>query len=257
MSRRSDVFSSNKKTALPRYRDEADPASLEAGKVVLLNQDAPHHTHLRKIISRAFTPRAVESLRDELRAARAQHRQGGRRGGIRRLRRAGVVRASAAGDRRVDGRAAGGPQEAVRLVEPDGRRPGPRVRQERSDGRVGRAHHVRHADGRRARQEPGRRPRHQAGAGRRRRPQAHRRRVRLLRDPAGGGGQRDHPQLDHPGHDGVHRIPGPVGAFQAGAAGDGRRRNRPLGNAGHVVPAHRSRGHRARRRARSRRISGW
>jgi cholest-4-en-3-one 26-monooxygenase len=34
--------------------------------VVLLNQDAPHHTHLRKIISRAFTPRAVERLRDEL-----------------------------------------------------------------------------------------------------------------------------------------------------------------------------------------------
>lgn len=60
VSRRSDVFSSNKKTALPRYRDEADPESLEGGKVVLLNQDAPHHTHLRKIISRAFTPRAID-----------------------------------------------------------------------------------------------------------------------------------------------------------------------------------------------------
>ena len=67
VSLRSDVFSSNKQTALPRYRDDADPESLERGKVVLLNQDAPHHTHLRKIISRAFTPRAVESLRDELR----------------------------------------------------------------------------------------------------------------------------------------------------------------------------------------------
>ncbi|MGC7368004.1 steroid C27-monooxygenase, partial [Mycobacteroides abscessus subsp. abscessus] len=32
----------------------------------LLNMDAPHHTHLRKIISRAFTPRAVERLRDDL-----------------------------------------------------------------------------------------------------------------------------------------------------------------------------------------------
>ena len=40
---------------------------LRPGKVVLLNQYAPHHTHLRKIISRAFTPRAIESLRDELR----------------------------------------------------------------------------------------------------------------------------------------------------------------------------------------------
>src|ERR1700752_2825988 len=72
VSRRSDVFSSNRKTALPRYRDEADPASLEAGKVVLRNQDAPHHTHLRKIISRAFPPRAIESLREELRE-RARH----------------------------------------------------------------------------------------------------------------------------------------------------------------------------------------
>jgi cholest-4-en-3-one 26-monooxygenase len=67
VSRRNDVFSSNKQTALPRYRDEAEPGSLEAGKVVLLNQDAPHHTHMRKIVSRAFTPRAVESLREELR----------------------------------------------------------------------------------------------------------------------------------------------------------------------------------------------
>jgi len=68
ISLRSDVFSSYKNTALPRYRDDADPESLEAGKVVLLYQDAPHHTHMRKIISRAFTPRAIESLRDELRA---------------------------------------------------------------------------------------------------------------------------------------------------------------------------------------------
>jgi cholest-4-en-3-one 26-monooxygenase len=66
VSRRSDVFSSNAKTALPRYREDADPESLERGKVVLLNQDAPHHTHLRKIISRAFTPRSIECLREEL-----------------------------------------------------------------------------------------------------------------------------------------------------------------------------------------------
>ena len=28
--------------------------------------DAPHHTHLRKIVSRGFTPRAVERLREDL-----------------------------------------------------------------------------------------------------------------------------------------------------------------------------------------------
>ena len=32
----------------------------------MLNMDAPHHTRLRKIISRGFTPRAVGRLRDEL-----------------------------------------------------------------------------------------------------------------------------------------------------------------------------------------------
>ena len=67
-------------------------------------------------------------------AARRPPRAGppdrGNRGGagIRRLRRTGVVRASAAGHRRSAGRAAGRPDEAVPLVQPDGRRPGSRVR---------------------------------------------------------------------------------------------------------------------------------
>ncbi len=66
VSVRSDVFSSLEKTALPRYKDGTVGEQIERGKFVLLNQDAPHHTHLRKIISRAFTPRAVERLREEL-----------------------------------------------------------------------------------------------------------------------------------------------------------------------------------------------
>jgi cholest-4-en-3-one 26-monooxygenase len=66
VSRRSDVFSSLAKTALPRYKDGTVPAQIETGKFVLLNMDAPHHTHLRKIVSRAFTPRAVEALRADL-----------------------------------------------------------------------------------------------------------------------------------------------------------------------------------------------
>ena len=67
ISRRSDVFSSLEKTAIPRYKDGTAGQHIEQGKFVLLNMDAPHHTHLRKIISRAFTPRAVEQLREELR----------------------------------------------------------------------------------------------------------------------------------------------------------------------------------------------
>jgi cholest-4-en-3-one 26-monooxygenase len=66
VSLRSDVFSSLKKTALPRYKDGSVGEQIDRGKFVLLNMDAPHHTHLRKIISRAFTPRAIERLRDDL-----------------------------------------------------------------------------------------------------------------------------------------------------------------------------------------------
>lgn len=68
ISKRSDVFSSLEKTALPpRYPEGSTAEQIETGKFVLLNMDAPHHTHLRKIISRGgFTPRAVERLREDL-----------------------------------------------------------------------------------------------------------------------------------------------------------------------------------------------
>src|SRR6202011_5265957 len=66
VSLRSDIFSSLQKTALPRYKDGTVGEQIERGKFVLLNMDAPQHTRLRKIISRAFTPRAVERLREDL-----------------------------------------------------------------------------------------------------------------------------------------------------------------------------------------------
>jgi cholest-4-en-3-one 26-monooxygenase len=66
ISLRSDVFSSLRKTALPRYKDGTVGEQIERGKFVLLNMDAPQHTRLRKIVSRAFTPRAVELLRENL-----------------------------------------------------------------------------------------------------------------------------------------------------------------------------------------------
>jgi cholest-4-en-3-one 26-monooxygenase len=66
VSVRSDIFSSLEKTALPRYKDGTVGEQIERGKFVLLNMDAPHHTHLRKIVSRAFTPRSVDRLRDDL-----------------------------------------------------------------------------------------------------------------------------------------------------------------------------------------------
>jgi cholest-4-en-3-one 26-monooxygenase len=66
ISRRSDVFSSLENTALPRYKEGTVREQRDTGKFVLLNMDAPQHTHLRQIISRGFTPRAVERLRDDL-----------------------------------------------------------------------------------------------------------------------------------------------------------------------------------------------
>ena len=66
ISIRSDVFSSLEKTALPRFPEGATPEEFASNSFVLLNMDAPHHTHLRKIISRGFTPRAVERLRADL-----------------------------------------------------------------------------------------------------------------------------------------------------------------------------------------------
>ncbi len=66
ISLRSDVFSSWQNTALPRFPAGSTREQIEASRLVLLNMDAPHHTHLRKIISRGFTLRAVERLRDDL-----------------------------------------------------------------------------------------------------------------------------------------------------------------------------------------------
>ena len=66
ISKHSDVFSSQEKTALPRYPEGSTGEQVETGSLVLLNMDAPRHTHLRKIISRGFTPRAVERLREDL-----------------------------------------------------------------------------------------------------------------------------------------------------------------------------------------------
>jgi cholest-4-en-3-one 26-monooxygenase len=66
VSRRSDIFSSWQNTALSRHRDGVAREIIDLQRFVMLNMDAPHHTRLRKIISRGFTPRSVARLRDEL-----------------------------------------------------------------------------------------------------------------------------------------------------------------------------------------------
>ncbi|WP_068269055.1 cytochrome P450 [Aldersonia kunmingensis] len=72
VSIRSDVFSTWENTAIPRFNDEITRDQIEMQRFVLLNKDAPEHTKLRKIVSRGFTPRAINSLTDELRERAAK-----------------------------------------------------------------------------------------------------------------------------------------------------------------------------------------
>lgn len=52
--------------AIPVWPQEMTREAVDLQRAVLLNMDAPHHTRLRKIISRGFTPRALSRLEDEL-----------------------------------------------------------------------------------------------------------------------------------------------------------------------------------------------
>jgi cholest-4-en-3-one 26-monooxygenase len=70
VSLRDDLFSSAANCIVPRYPDEeSGRGQIEAGRFSMINMDAPQHSRLRKIISRGFTPRAVERLRDGLQQA--------------------------------------------------------------------------------------------------------------------------------------------------------------------------------------------
>lgn len=66
VSRRSDVYQSGPNTALPQFPDDIPREDIDMQRVILLNLDGEHHDRLRRIISRGFTPRAVERLREEL-----------------------------------------------------------------------------------------------------------------------------------------------------------------------------------------------
>ncbi|MEW1741334.1 steroid C27-monooxygenase, partial [Nocardia beijingensis] len=76
ISKNPEVFSSHENTAIIRFNEETTREQIDMlGDMLLLNQDPPKHTKTRRIISKGFTPRAVESLRAALteRAARIVH----------------------------------------------------------------------------------------------------------------------------------------------------------------------------------------
>ncbi len=112
---------------------DPDDASLEQQRLLMLNMDPPLHTRYRRLINKGFTPRMVGELESTMRKRTSEiidQVADQRRVRLRRRRRVG---AAAPGDRRPHGRPAGGPAQAVRLVEPHDRRGRPRVRRHRGD----------------------------------------------------------------------------------------------------------------------------
>ena len=66
VSKNDKLFSSWENTALIRFEDNVDRDAIDMQRVIMLNTDPPHHTDLRRIVSRGFTPRAIGNLRDAL-----------------------------------------------------------------------------------------------------------------------------------------------------------------------------------------------
>jgi len=71
VSKNSDLYSSWENTAIIRHREGSGRDTIELQRFVLLNIDPPQHTKLRGIVSRGFTPRAINNLREAL-SARAE-----------------------------------------------------------------------------------------------------------------------------------------------------------------------------------------
>jgi cholest-4-en-3-one 26-monooxygenase len=71
VSRDSDTWSSEENGAIIRFIRGTTREQVELQRVIMLNIDPPQHTKLRGIVSRGFTPRAINGLHDVL-AARAE-----------------------------------------------------------------------------------------------------------------------------------------------------------------------------------------
>lgn len=71
VSRNSEVFSSSENTAIIRFNPDMTREKIEVQRLILLNIDPPHHSKVRGIVSRGFTPKSVNNLRAAL-AERAE-----------------------------------------------------------------------------------------------------------------------------------------------------------------------------------------
>ncbi len=66
VSRDSQTWSSFENGAIVRFLSGNTREQVELQRVIMLNIDPPHHTKMRGIVSRGFTPRAIGNLRDVL-----------------------------------------------------------------------------------------------------------------------------------------------------------------------------------------------
>ena len=71
VSRNSDVYSAEENTAIIRFGPDMTRDKIEAQRMIMLNIDPPKHSKVRGIVSRGFTPKAINNLRDKL-AERAE-----------------------------------------------------------------------------------------------------------------------------------------------------------------------------------------
>jgi cholest-4-en-3-one 26-monooxygenase len=66
ISRDSETFSSYENGAIVRFMSGNTREQVELQRVIMLNTDPPHHTKVRGIVSRGFTPRSINNLREVL-----------------------------------------------------------------------------------------------------------------------------------------------------------------------------------------------
>jgi cholest-4-en-3-one 26-monooxygenase len=71
ISRNAEIFSTSENTAIVQFSPDMTRDGIEMQRLIMLNMDPPKHTSQRGIISRGFTPRAINGLKDAL-AARAE-----------------------------------------------------------------------------------------------------------------------------------------------------------------------------------------
>ncbi|MCP2275826.1 cholest-4-en-3-one 26-monooxygenase [Nocardia amikacinitolerans] len=75
ISRHPELYSSQRKGAIIRLPGDITAEQMDLTGALLVNMDPPKHSKIRRIVSKGFTPRAVESLRAALteRAERIVH----------------------------------------------------------------------------------------------------------------------------------------------------------------------------------------